>query len=112
APRLLLAPAADHDRDAGPGDRLRRVEQPRRLVVLPVVPALAAERLLEHLVRDLEGLLEHLEADAAAREGKTQPLRLLLVPGRADPEPGAAAGQDVQGRGGLHPQARVAVMHA
>ena len=36
AQRLPLAAAADHDRDAGPRERLRGVEQPRRMVVAAV----------------------------------------------------------------------------
>src|SRR6185369_10364715 len=84
AKRLLLAAAADHDRDARARDRLRRVQQPRRAIVLALVAALRSERLLEHPLRDLERLLEHLEPLAEPREGKAQALGFLLVPASAE----------------------------
>src|SRR5262245_47132412 len=112
AERLSLAAAADQDRDPRPRDRLRRVAQPLRVVLAPVEPALAAALALPHLVGDLERLVVHLEPLAERREREAEPARLLLVPGRADPEPGAAARQHVEGRRGLHPEARVAVVDA
>ena len=65
---------------------------------------LGAALALPHLVGDLERLLEHLEPLAERREREPEAPRLVLVPGRADPEPGAAAGQDVERRRRLHPQ--------
>ena len=44
--------------------------------------------------------------------GKPSAARLLLVPGGADAEPGPAARQDVERRGGLDPQPRVPVVDA
>src|SRR4051794_6771573 len=51
--RLPPPATADHDRDARARQRLRRVEQAGRVVVGAVVPALAPELALEHLLRDL-----------------------------------------------------------
>src|SRR5439155_1604116 len=62
--RLPLAAAADHDRNARARDRLRRVEQPGGTELATVEGALGAGFALEHLVRDPEGLLGLLEADA------------------------------------------------
>ena len=70
--RLLLAAAADHDRDARPRDRLRRVQQPRRVELAALEARLAAALALEHLVCDPERLLEHLEALAQRREGEAR----------------------------------------
>jgi hypothetical protein len=63
-------------------------------------------------VRDPERLLEHLEALAEWREREPQAPRLILVPGRPDPEPGPPARQDVERRRRLHPQARQPVVDA
>ena len=77
-----------------------------------MVLALAAALALPHRVGDLERLLEHLETDAEVREREAEAARLVLVPGGTDAEPGPAAGQDVERRGGLHPQRRVPVVDA
>ena len=73
---------------------------------------LAAALALPHPVGDLERLLEHLEPLAQRREGEAESAALALVPGGADPEPGAAAGQDVERRRRLDPQAWGAVVDA
>ena len=77
-----------------------------------MVLALASELALPHPVGDLERLLEHLEADAELRKREAETARLVLVPGGTDAEPGPAARQDVERRGGLHPQGRVPVVDA
>src|SRR5436309_5298160 len=107
--RLPLAAAADHDRNARARDRLRRVEQPGGTELATVEGALGAGFALEHLVRDPEGLLELLEADAQRREGDAQGVRLLLVPRGAKAQPGATAGQDVERRRSLDPDRGQAV---
>ena len=73
---------------------------------------LRAALALPHAVGDLERVLEHLEPLRRARPGEPETLGLGLVPGGADAEPGPAAGQDVERRRGLDPQARVAVVDA
>src|SRR5687768_7163563 len=84
AERLPLATAADHDRDTGAGDGLRRVEQARRLVVAAGEGALRPHLPLEHLVGDLERLLEQHEADPERREVEAEARGFLLVPRRAE----------------------------
>src|SRR6185369_2613053 len=109
---LLLATAADHDRDARPRDRLRRVEQVGRLVDAALQTLARTLLALEHLLRDLECLLEHLEAHAERREVESEPHGFLLVPGGAEAQPGTAAGQHVERRRGLDPDARMPVVDA
>ena len=95
-------------RDSDCGELSSRVglEQPA------VELALGAALALPHPVGDLERLLEHLEPLAERREREAERARLLLVPGGTDAEPGPAAGQDVERRGGLDPQAGFAVVDA
>ena len=112
AERLLLAAAADHDRDARPGDRLGDVEETGRVELPAVELLLRAAFALPHPVGDLERVLEHLEPLGRARPGEPEALRFGLVPGGADAEPGPAAGQDVERRRGLDPQPGVAVVDA
>ena len=82
--RLLLAAAADHDRDPRPRDRLGRVQEPLGPILAALERRLRAALASEHLVRDPERLLEHLEPDAERREREPEGARLLLVPGGAD----------------------------
>ena len=86
------------DSDCGELSRSLGLEQPA------VMLALAAALALPHPVRDLERLLEHLESLAEWREREPEAARLVLVPGGTDTEPGTAARQDVERRGGLDPQ--------
>src|SRR3954447_7085802 len=110
--RLPLAAAADHDRDAWPGDRLRRVQEPCRVDVVAVERALRAALPLEHRVGDAERVFEQLEPHAERRELEPEASRLPLGPRRADAEPRPAAGQHVERRRRLGPQPGLAVMDA
>jgi hypothetical protein len=103
---LALAGAAHQDRWVRAADRLRMVQRPvhveilsheRRVVVLP------------HLVRQLQHLLQMLEALLERRVGHPEPHVFLLVPGRTDPEIRTAAGQHVQSGGRLDQHSRMAV---
>src|SRR6185436_18216215 len=87
-------------------------EEPLRAGVLPVELALRPSFTLEHRVRDLKRLLEELEPLAERWEREAQRAGLLLVPGRADPEPRSTTGQHVERRRGLDPESRVAVVDA
>src|SRR5712671_1832472 len=109
---LPLAAATDHDRDPWPRDRLRRVHQSPCVVLAAVELAFGAALAKEHLVGDLERLVEHLESLAEWRERKAESLGFFLVPGGTDPEPGPTTRQDVERRGGFDPQARFAVVDA
>src|SRR5207249_1567458 len=70
--RLLLATAADHDRDPRPLDGLRRVQEPRRLVVPALERVFGAALAGPHPVSHLERLLEHLEPFAQRREREAE----------------------------------------
>src|SRR4029079_5747301 len=109
---LLLAAAADHDRDAGPAQRLWGVEQLARGDLAADVSLLSAALTVEHAVGHAQGVLEQLEAVGQRRKAEAEGAGLLGVPGGADAEPGAATAEHVEGRRGLHPQAGRAVMHA
>src|SRR5205814_8769909 len=100
---LLRAAARDQDRDARGRDRLRRIHQAHCVELAAVECGLRAALALPHLVGDLERLLELLEPLAERWEREAEAARLDLVPGGADPEPGATARQDVQRRRCLHP---------
>jgi hypothetical protein len=65
-----------------------------------------------HLEGDLERLLQALEAFAHRREGHAQTQVLPLEPGGADAQPGASAGEDIQGGDLLHQDAGMAIGHA
>ena len=110
AQRLLLAPAADDDLRVRLAENLGRVEQSLRLIVLALERLAGAVITLPHGMHDLEGLVKHLEADSELRHRKAESVALLLVPGRADAEVCSPAAQDVEGRGGLGPQPRLAVV--
>ncbi len=62
-----------------------------------------------HLVGDLQRLFQALEALLKRREGYAQPVVLALEPGGADPQPGAPAGEHVEGRDLLDQDTGVAV---
>ena len=62
-----------------------------------------------HLVGDLEGFFEALEALLERGEGHAESVVLAVEPGGADAEPGAAAGEDVEGGDLLRQDARVAI---
>jgi von Willebrand factor type A domain len=109
AQRLLLPAAADHDRRVRPGQRLRRVQRPPQLVVLPLVRLLV---IGPHLQADLHRLLEPLEPLADRGKREAEPARLLLVPAGTDAQPRPPAGQHVQRGDDLGEQPRLAVVHA
>src|SRR3990172_5348219 len=62
-----------------------------------------------HLVQDLQRLFEFLEPNRQRWKRNPETARLALVPGSADAEVRAAAGQYVEGGGGLDQDARMAV---
>ena len=106
---LPLAASADEDGDAGPADRLRRVER----WVAPVRPLESPwfRCLRPHLVRDRSVSSSLSNRSRSGGNAKPRPLT-RRVPGRTDPEPGPTAGDDVERGRGLHPQARRAVVDA
>jgi len=106
AQRLPLATAANHDRRVRFAQRLWRVQRSFQLEVPAVIGGLVAA---PHLQADLQRLLQPLEPLGHRRERDAQPAGLLLVPGRADAQPGPPAGQHVQGGHGLGEDARVPV---
>ena len=112
AQRLLFAAAADEDLRVWLADRLWRVQQPRRLVVLALECGLRPVLPLPHLVADAERFLQHLETDPQGRHREAQAVAFFFVPGGADAEVGASAAQNVQRRCGLGPQAGLAVVDA
>src|SRR5215217_7810013 len=65
-----------------------------------------------HLVGDLQGLFQPLEALCGGRKRHAQALGLALVPSRADAEVGAPAREHVEGGDGLQQDARITVVHA
>ena len=103
--RLALAAAADENRDVA-ADRLGIVVGAVHVEMCAVE---GRALLREHQAADLQRVLEPLEAFLERRE--VEPVRevLVLEPGGADAEPGAAAGDDVERRGGFRQQRRVAV---
>src|SRR5579864_2600566 len=107
--RFLFAHAADEDGRVRSAQRLGYVEGPLELIVLPGVGLLAAVLALPHGQADLQCFLEPLEPFRDWREGNAQPSTLQFVPGGTDPEPGPAAGEDVQGGHRLGEDARIAV---
>src|SRR5581483_5747125 len=86
---LLLPAATDHDRRVRAAQRRRRVQRPGQLVVLTLERRLVAAA---HLLVDAQRLLQPLEPLGDRRERYPEPARLLLVPGRADTQPGPAGG--------------------
>jgi len=89
AQRLALARSADHDRRMRLRDSRRMVQRPLQLVVLAAVRGLVAA---PHLPADLQRLLQPLESLGNRRERDAEAAGLLLVPGRADAQPGTTAG--------------------
>ena len=84
----------------------RGVERLGQAVVLALVRAGVAG---PHLVGDLQRLLQPLEP-LGQRAGTARPAQVLaLVPGRADAEPGATAGEHVEGGDGLDEDAGMAI---
>ena len=63
-------------------------------------------------MRQLQRLLEHLEALTQGRHGEAPGPRFLLVPGGADAEPGAATAEHVERGGGLDPEPGLAIVDA
>ncbi len=103
---LPLPAAADHDRRVRLGERLRGVQRAIELIVRATERSLVAA---PHLQADLQGLLKPLEPLSNRRERDAEPLGLLLVPGRADAKPGAAAREHVERADNLRQNARIAV---
>jgi hypothetical protein len=79
--------------------------------VSPLEGALVAALAAPHLQADLHRLLQHLESLPLEREGDAESTCLLLVVARADAEPGATAGYDVERGYRLYQDRRVAKVH-
>ena len=100
-----FATTTDEDRHAWLGDRLRAGQDSFgacQATLERTRIALAVPRLMGHLER----VLEQPKAVGQLREGDAQRVRLLDVPGGADAEPGAAAGEHVKGGRRLDPKLR------
>ncbi len=82
------------------------VQRPFELVVLAAEGSLVAP---PHLQADLQRLLEPLESLGEGRERDAKAARLLLVPRRADAQPGPTAREHVKRRDDLGQDARVPV---
>jgi hypothetical protein len=102
--RLLLAAAADHDRDARPHPRV--VHR-----VLDLVTLAREARILapQHRPDDLQRFLKPLETVRERAEFDTEAVVLPLVPARSDAQHRAPAGDDVQRGHGLRQDRRVPV---
>src|SRR5438874_6940159 len=112
-PQGFLFPAApDEDGWVRAREGLRRVERALELIVLATERLFAAAFALPHLLADLECLLEPLEPLLDWRERDAEAAALGFVPGGADAEPGAAAGEDVERSNRLGEDARLVVDHA
>ena len=107
--RHLLAAAGDPQRDAALLQRQRPHDRAVDLVVLAVERRRAGR---PGLVHDLDALAQHPEAVRDVGEAVAVGAPLVLVPAAADAHLGAAAGDEVDGRGDLGEVGRVAVaMH-
>jgi len=102
-------PAPDEDSRVGRGDRRWGVERALEAVVPALERALVAG---PHPVGQPQRLLQTLEPLRRAGIGDAQAAVLLLVPGRADAEPGPPTREDVEGGHRLDEQSRVTVGHA
>src|SRR5438067_4927490 len=109
---FLFPAAADEDGWVRAREGLRRVERALELVVLATERLFAAAFAFPHLLADLECLLEPLEPLLDWRERDAEAAALRLVPGRADAQPGAPAGEDVESGDRLGEDARLVVDHA
>ena len=104
AQSLLLAATANHDRWSRPAEWSRHAERLGELVMLP------GERTVvvaPHLQTDPQGLLEPLEPLGHRHHRDAQTALLPFVPGGADAQPAAAAGQHVESGHGLREHPRV-----
>ena len=106
---FLLAHAADHDRRTGPREALGTVE---RVLEDETLPREAALVVTPHPRAELERVLEPLEPFGERRERDAESASFLLVPRRADPEHGPAAGEHVERRDRLCEDSRVPVHDA
>src|SRR6266571_4790090 len=106
---FLFTAAADEDGWVRPREGLRRVERPLELVVLAPERLFAAAFAIPHLLADLECLLEPLEPLLDGREGDAEAAAFCFIPCGADAEPGATAGEDIEGRDRLRKDARLVV---
>src|SRR5215207_311634 len=95
----------------GSAQTLREVERALQAVVLPLEGSLVAALTAPHAQADLDRLLQHLETLPLRREGYPESARLFFVVARADAEPGAALGEDVQRGHRLCQDGRVTEMH-
>ena len=94
------------------GGAAGRGARARQGALQPVVAALERRGVARpHALRDLQRLLQPLEALGDRRQREPKRARLRLVVARAEAEPGAAAGEHVEGRGGLDQQRGLAVGH-
>src|ERR1700686_599615 len=69
----------------------------------------ASALALPHGEANLEGLFQPLEAFLHRRKGNAESLAFRLVPGGADAQPGASAGEDVERGDGFRQDAGVAI---
>ena len=96
----------------GSAQRLWAVEDTRGPQVVAIEGRLGAVLALPGLAHEAERVLEHRGSGRAARGRGSPGRRLLLVPRRPDAEPGTAAAQHVERRGGLQPEPGLAVVDA
>src|SRR5918998_4874500 len=106
---LLLPHAADHDGGTRMAQCRRVVHRLLEMIMLAPI-RLGFSR--PHLVGDLQGFFQPLEALGGRGERHTQASGLPLVPSRADAEVGAPAREHVEGGDGLQQNARITVVHA
>src|SRR5579859_1101553 len=107
--RFLLATAADEDGRVRTLDGLWVIQRALKLIVFAIVRRLVVG---PHLARNLQCLLQALEALFERWEGDAQALVLLLIPGGADAKVGAALREDIERGGGLDEEAGMAIGHA
>src|SRR5438094_9116722 len=106
---FLFPAAADEDGGVRAREGLWRVERALELIVLAPERLFAAAFAFPHLLADLECLLEPLEPLLDWRERNAEAAALRLVPGGADAQPGATAGEDIESGDRLGENARLMV---
>src|SRR5215213_9824337 len=106
---LLLTRAADHDGGMRTAHGRRVVHRLLEAVMLALI---RLDFSRPHLVGDLQGFFQPLEALGGRRERHAQAPGLALVPPRADAEVGAPTREHVEGGGGLQQDARITVVYA
>src|SRR6266480_7021290 len=106
---FLFPAAADEDGWVRAAEGLRRVEGALERIVLAPERLFAAAFAFPHLLADLQCLLEPLEPLLDWWERDAEAAALCLVPGGADAQPGAPAGEDVESGDRLGENARLMV---